>query len=223
MSFTSDLREMLLLWCDRRCCLCKKGCDLLIEVHHIEPEAEGGSNDEDNAIPLCFDCHAKVHMKTRPIGTMFKPNELKKRRDQVYEEYTRHLVPSVVYEVMQTGRTLPEVGFHISNRGNTYPIRAKILITLEQGIKKLGVAGAGHYDNTFEWNLNPGFGVNGHFKLPKDALLSSEDPIRAKVEVTLIDIYDRSHKLLPVGWVHNLGNLQNGWYLEPSMAALNIT
>ncbi len=27
------------------------------EIHHIEPQAEGGSDDIDNAAPLCGSCH----------------------------------------------------------------------------------------------------------------------------------------------------------------------
>jgi 5-methylcytosine-specific restriction endonuclease McrA len=60
MPFPSEIREKLLLWCDRHCCLCKKACDVFIECHHIVPEAQGGGDDEDNAMPVCFDCHAKL-------------------------------------------------------------------------------------------------------------------------------------------------------------------
>jgi hypothetical protein len=30
---------------------------VLVEVHHIVPQADGGSDDEDNAAPLCASCH----------------------------------------------------------------------------------------------------------------------------------------------------------------------
>jgi HNH endonuclease len=39
-----------------RCCLCH---DIGVEIHHIVPQAEGGSDDEDNAAPLCPTCHEK--------------------------------------------------------------------------------------------------------------------------------------------------------------------
>ena len=36
------------------CCLCHK---IGVEVHHIQPQAEGGPDSEDNAAPLCPSCH----------------------------------------------------------------------------------------------------------------------------------------------------------------------
>ena len=60
MAFDLETRTKVLLWCDRHCCLCKKDCGINIEVHHVEPEVAGGSDDIDNAIPLCFDCHGAV-------------------------------------------------------------------------------------------------------------------------------------------------------------------
>jgi hypothetical protein len=37
-----------------RCCLCHKP---FVEIHHIIPQAEGGSDKLDNAAPLCSSCH----------------------------------------------------------------------------------------------------------------------------------------------------------------------
>ena len=31
------------------------------DVHHILPKSLGGTDDEDNLVPLCFDCHEKIH------------------------------------------------------------------------------------------------------------------------------------------------------------------
>ena len=38
------------------CCLCQK-ISLSLEIHHIIPEAEKGPDTEDNAAPLCPNCH----------------------------------------------------------------------------------------------------------------------------------------------------------------------
>jgi hypothetical protein len=38
------------------CCLCH---DLGVEVHHIVPQGQGGSDDESNAAPLCPTCHER--------------------------------------------------------------------------------------------------------------------------------------------------------------------
>src|ERR1043166_5351104 len=116
MPFSPDLRDKLLLWCDRHCCLCKKACDVFIEVHHIDPN---GGDDEDNAIPLCFECHGRVshYDPKHPIGTKCKSAELKKRREQIYDEFTRHLVPALSYKVYQSGRILPDVGLSVLHPG----------------------------------------------------------------------------------------------------------
>lgn len=47
------------------------------------PEAQGGRNDEDNAIVLCFDCHADAghYNPKHPRGTKFSPSELKHHRE----------------------------------------------------------------------------------------------------------------------------------------------
>lgn len=37
-----------------RCCLCHKP---FVEIHHIIPQAKGGSDNLDNAAPLCSSCH----------------------------------------------------------------------------------------------------------------------------------------------------------------------
>jgi hypothetical protein len=34
----------------------------LIEVHHIVERNNGGSNCPDNKVPLCSNCHSKVHL-----------------------------------------------------------------------------------------------------------------------------------------------------------------
>jgi len=37
-----------------RCCLCH---GLGVDIHHVVPQAEGGSDEDDNAAPLCPSCH----------------------------------------------------------------------------------------------------------------------------------------------------------------------
>lgn len=55
-----------------------------MEVHHILPESKGGASDLDNAITLCFDCHADAghYNPNHPRGTKFSPAELRRHRDQ---------------------------------------------------------------------------------------------------------------------------------------------
>jgi len=73
--------------CNRQCCLCLKQCGVNIEAAHIIAEAEGGSNDAENGIPLCLDCHQEVgsYNDKHPRGNKIRPEELRARRDRVYE------------------------------------------------------------------------------------------------------------------------------------------
>ena len=83
--------------------------------------------------------------------------------------------------------------------------------------------GSRHYNGAYLWNLNPRFGVNGHFPLPGKvhrSFTAKKKNIRARIDVTVIDIYERHHKLLPVGYV--LTPSENDWYLEPVERELNI-
>jgi len=221
--FKPEIVIKTLLWSARHCCLCGKACSTGIEVAHID---QNGPATLDNAMPLCFDCHERSgnYDTKHPRGRRYRPAELRARRDQVYERYTSHLVPPLNYFLTQSGRTLPDVGFQIRHVGGPHWARVRVWITLARGQKLYGHPyGSSHYNGTFIWNLNPGFGVNGHFSTPREApkrLATVKEEIRARIDVTVIDIYDRCHRLLPVGYVLNasLGE----WYLEPSEEALDV-
>jgi hypothetical protein len=34
----------------------------LIEIHHIKEKNEGGSNTEENLVPVCSSCHSRIHL-----------------------------------------------------------------------------------------------------------------------------------------------------------------
>lgn len=221
-----DVRRAL-LWCARHCCLCGKQCGVGIELAHID---QNGTNDLDNGIPVCFDCHLKLggYDALHPRGRKFGAAEIKACRDQVYEKQTSRLIPPVRYEVTQnvyrgdkvvSRRTFPQVGFMMRHLGGHFPVRAKIWVKLAQGKKTFRLSK--HYGGTYVWNLNPGFGVNGWFPIPRSMAKSNMD-IRARVDVVLIDIYDREHKILPLGFVLGRPFSSKDWYLEPSEDALEI-
>ena len=108
MPFTRDVREEALVLAARHCCVCHRYRGVHIEVHHIEPEDEGGPNDLDNAISLCFDCHADAgHYNTRhPRGTKFSRSELRKARDRWYEIVLQNRIPSTREAVSLLARYL---------------------------------------------------------------------------------------------------------------------
>jgi len=48
------------------------------------PAAEGGPDTIDNAIPVCFECHAEIHSYNdkHPRGRKFRPEELRGHKEQ---------------------------------------------------------------------------------------------------------------------------------------------
>ena len=70
-----------------------------MEIHHIDPD---GSNDEENGIPLCFDCHAEVmaYDPSHPKGRKFTPSELRRHKNQWLAQcslppFTANIFPGV--------------------------------------------------------------------------------------------------------------------------------
>lgn len=60
MAFSKEVKVQAMVACGRCCCICHKFCGNNMEVYHIKPHADGGQDTFENAIPLCFDCHAEV-------------------------------------------------------------------------------------------------------------------------------------------------------------------
>lgn len=54
MPFTESVKQEAKRRSDFCCIACRQP---FVEVHHIIPQAQGGSNDLDNAAPLCAQCH----------------------------------------------------------------------------------------------------------------------------------------------------------------------
>lgn len=84
MGFNRTDANELLAACHRRCCVCHRFCGIKIELHHIQPTAAGGDDSIENAIPLCFECHAEVQLynDTHPRGRKFRPDELREHKTQ---------------------------------------------------------------------------------------------------------------------------------------------
>lgn len=104
MPFDPAVKSRMFTRCIRRCCLCFKQCGINIEAAHIVDEAAGGSNDEDNGIPLCFDCHQEIgsYNDRHPRGNKFRPEELRARRDQVYKLVAEGGLPDLAADVKPT-------------------------------------------------------------------------------------------------------------------------
>ncbi len=82
MGFPKGVKTRILVAAARHCCVCHRYKGVGVEAHHIIQEADGGPNTYENAIALCFDCHAAAgHYNSRhPRGTKFSPEELRLAR-----------------------------------------------------------------------------------------------------------------------------------------------
>jgi len=216
--FSAIDKIKMLLWSDRHCCLCKKPCGIDIVVAHIDDQA---GNELDNGIPLCYDCHSEIgkYNKKHPLGNKYKPEELKARREQVYEEYTRHLVPPIHSHLDQTKidgskHTLPFVGFRLSHLSDSLPVNIRVEAKIIHNKKVLGIVSdpSGYYTGHTKWNINPRTLFWGGFNLLKE-VADKPDDIKIEIRVTIIDQFEREHKLLPQCYRY----IKDGdfWNLEP--------
>src|SRR5262245_36110936 len=110
--FLRDQVDELLKGCHRGCCICHQFCGVKIETDHIVPKAEGGPDTIDNAIPVCFECHAEIHSYNdkHPRGRKFRPEELRGHKEQWLE----------------ICRTRPEVFINAAKDSDVGPLQALI-------------------------------------------------------------------------------------------------
>ena len=104
-NFPKSVAESVLIKSRRHCCVCDQFCGTKIEIHHIgSPE----DNSEDNAIPVCFNCHAEIaqYNLNHPTGRKYSESELKKLRDKTFLKYSES-VQTVPESGTEYGR-----GFH---------------------------------------------------------------------------------------------------------------
>ena len=118
MGFNSTEASKLLVSCHRRCCVCHRYCGIKMELHHIKPTEAGGNDSIDNAIPLCFECHAEVQLynDAHPRGRKFRPYELREHKIQwlkICEESPGALLmPQRPYDVGPIQALIDELGFN---------------------------------------------------------------------------------------------------------------
>ena len=84
MAFKRSEADQLLADCHRRCCICHRFCGVKIELHHIDPSGSGGADSIENAVPVCFECHAEVQLynDAHPRGRKFHAEELRIHKAQ---------------------------------------------------------------------------------------------------------------------------------------------
>jgi len=63
-------RRLVLHECGYKCAnpICRT--ILTLEIHHLEQVSQGGSNDAENLLPLCPNCHSLHHAGTIPVASL---------------------------------------------------------------------------------------------------------------------------------------------------------
>jgi hypothetical protein len=121
MGFSKNIVEKVLLDSGRYCSLCHKFCGTKIELHHIKQKADGGEDSYENAIPLCFDCHAEVgaYNPKHPKGRKYTESELKSHRDKWYEKQcnsVQKIESNLQYRKLDTN-LMHEIKFILNDSG----------------------------------------------------------------------------------------------------------
>jgi hypothetical protein len=95
LEFPKSVRNQILIASARHCCICHRYKGVKVEVHHIKPEGSGGGNVYENAIALCFDCHADAghYNPNHPRGTRISQEELIKARDSWFGIVASNNIP----------------------------------------------------------------------------------------------------------------------------------
>jgi len=88
--FSKAVVKNVLIRCLRHCCVCGRWCGQKIEIHHIDSPDD---NSEENAISVCFDCHAEIghYDPKHPKGKKYTADELRELRDRTYSKYSQDL------------------------------------------------------------------------------------------------------------------------------------
>ncbi len=100
MGFDRTQVSDLLARCRRRCCICGRFCGVKIETDHMDPN---GGDDIENAIPVCFDCHAEIHAYNdqHPRGRKFTLEELRRHKQQWLDLFAQR--PEALIEKTMSG------------------------------------------------------------------------------------------------------------------------
>jgi len=126
MGFSKKIKEDTFVKSARHCCVCHRRTGFNIEVHHIVPQQQGGKDTIDNAIALCFDCHADAghYFANHPKGARLSPEELRKHRDAWFEIVERNHISQAPIDAFELSVDNREFG------GRFQPIFIREITTL---------------------------------------------------------------------------------------------
>ena len=194
----SSRREAILHRDNYTCQCCgKKSCRL--EVHHIKFKSDGGTDDEENLITLCEDCHKGVH-----AGTVVLSKKPKKSKNL---KYATHMSIIRSYLLKKYPNAIETFGFVTSENRNhlnlpkAHYIDACVIASGVLGFKELEMIFYKNRVSKGDYQLTRG--IRGEQKLPtgkicgfkkfdKVEYLGKEYFIKGRMSsgfVTLMDIF----------------------------------
>ena len=97
------------------CQICNLTFKPILQIHHIEPVSTGGTDDVDNLLILCPNCHKIIHAldgnyydADEDFVDIWMDNNLHPNRKQVYLHYATQILKSryrlIFDEVMSNAR-----------------------------------------------------------------------------------------------------------------------
>ena len=124
-----------------KCHICKtKKKGVKLEVHHIVFRSNGGSDDADNLITLCHDCHKKLHdgkiklnLKGKPKGKLNYATQMNSIRIQLLKHY-QEAIETFGYVTKANRQLLGiEKDHHIdacviASKGSSFNIKSNLLL-----------------------------------------------------------------------------------------------
>lgn len=135
MSFNIETKTRMFVASGRLCCLCLKQCGVNIEAAHIIDKHDGGMNEYENGIPVCFDCHTEMghYSSDHPKGNKFRPEELIARRDRVYDLVGSGVIYAQIIASQIRTNTPSTAAFSVPNRPEPSQEAKEVAAIFDQG------------------------------------------------------------------------------------------
>ena len=155
-------RRSAILHRDNYTCQCcgKKNCRL--EVHHIKFKSNGGTDDEENLITLCEDCHKGVHAGTVVLNK--KPKKSKNLKHATHMSIIRSWLLKVYPDAIETFGFVTSENRHRLNLEKDHYIDACVIASGGLEFKELDVILYKRRVSKGDYQLCKG--VRGEMKIP---------------------------------------------------------
>jgi hypothetical protein len=159
MAIAKAVRDRLLVKARHRCTICAEKC---FEIHHIVEQSEGGSDESDNLIVLCPNCHQHRYHRsgefTRDQLYLYKQglkesNEIEKRVLQNLEEIRQALETSGPENIEQKLKTELQEAAALVSSDRAPGIHASVQQTSEWLAERDLIRGGARRAIEIEWEV----------------------------------------------------------------------